>query len=100
MFPFDRHTCKLRVGSYSNNDSKMKFRTEDVGGNTQMIPLDQEETRIDFGTLGNFSIAGMEATFTRHFPSNLMIYIYLPSGLFVVISILSTWIPVKDTFSH
>ena len=35
MFPFDRHTCKLRVGSYSNNDSKMKFRTEDVGGNTQ-----------------------------------------------------------------
>ena len=34
-FPFDSHICKLRIGSYANNDSKMKFITGDVGGNTR-----------------------------------------------------------------
>ena len=44
-------------------------------------PLNQDDTRIDYGDLGNFSIAGMEVTFSRHFPNHLLVYIYLPSGL-------------------
>ena len=34
MYPFDSHVCKLKVGSYSYNESKMKVLTQDTGGNT------------------------------------------------------------------
>ena len=33
-YPFDSHVCKLKVGSYSYNDSKIKVLTQDTGGNT------------------------------------------------------------------
>ena len=43
-------------------------------------PLDHDDTNIDFGDLGNFSIAGMEIRFSRQVSAYIMNYFYLPSG--------------------
>ena len=57
-----------------------------------MGPLKKPDQVLDYGELGNFSITGIEITFTRHKLKYLYVY-YLPSGLFVVVSWASFLIP-------
>ena len=47
---------------------------------------------LDYGELGNFSVAGFEMILARHLSHYLITY-YLPSGLFVVVSWISFLIP-------
>ena len=47
MFPFDTQVCQLRVGSYSYNDSKMKFISSHF--NKQAIAT--KSNNLDFGKL-------------------------------------------------
>ena len=45
MFPFDTHSCKFQVGSYSYDSSKMLFKTWSFGYSTKdknSIPLDYD----------------------------------------------------------
>ena len=58
----------------------------------EMGPLKKPDQVLDYGELGNFSITGIEITFTRHKLKYLYVY-YLPSGLFVVVSWTSFIIP-------
>ena len=47
---------------------------------------------LDYGELGNFSVAGFEMILARHLSHYLITY-YLPSGLFVMVSWISFLIP-------
>merc|ERR1712179_149012 len=106
MFPFDTHSCKFQVGSYSYDSSKMLFKTMSFGYSTkdnnsialdydiQIVPLKPENSILDYGAFGNFSLAGFEMVLTRHVSSYIFSY-YIPSGLCVIVSWISFLIPMK-----
>ena len=105
-FPLDTQTCKFQVGSYSYDDTIMRFITEAAGysaskmGNS--IALDyaihiNSLKRMDSvflgGSLGNFSLAGFEMVLHRYVSTYIITY-DLPSGLFVIVSWISFLIPM------
>jgi len=108
-FPFDTQTCKFRVGSYSYNESKMHFVTKNAGyaslgrhgrpvldyDISRVSALAAEDSTLDYGALGNFSIAGFEMVLNRHV-STYLITFFIPSGLFVIVSWISFLIPVQE----
>ena len=57
-----------------------------------VAPLEGGDRFLDYGELGNFSVAGFEMILARHLSHYLITY-YLPSGLFVVVSWISFLIP-------
>ena len=96
----------LQVGSYSYDDTKMKFVTENAGyqapKTSNSIALDYAISieRLDDsdavflgGTLGTFSLAGFEMVLHRYVSTYIITY-YLPSGLFVIVSWISFLIPM------
>jgi len=103
-FPFDTHSCKFQVGSYSYDSSKMVFKTGSYGYSAkdsnsltldydiQIGPLKPEDRVLDYGVLGNFSLAGFEMLLTRHVSSYIIAY-YIVSGLCVIVSWSSFLIP-------
>jgi len=96
-FPLDTQTCRFRVGSYSYDSSKLLFITKNYGYSSkdansialdydiQINPLSPEDAVLDYGQLGNFSLAGFEMVLTRYVSTYIITY-YLPSGLFVIVS--------------
>ena len=104
-FPLDTQVCKFQVGSYSYDDTIMRFTTEKAGYNSptgNSIALDyairidslkKEDAIFLGGTLGNFSLAGFEMTLHRYVSTYIITY-YLPSGLFVIVSWISFLIPM------
>jgi len=107
-FPFDTQTCKFRVGSYSYDMSKMHFITKNAGyaslGRHGRPVLDYdistntlaaEDSILNYGALGNFSLAGFEMVLNRHV-STYMITFFIPSGLFVIVSWMSFLIPMDE----
>merc|ERR1719150_1794905 len=104
-FPLDTQKCRFRVGSYSYDSSKMLFTTKAYGYSskeTNSIALDYdikinslspEDAVLDYGQLGNFSLAGFEMVLTRYVSTYIITY-YLPSGLFVIVSWISFLIPM------
>jgi len=107
-FPFDVQSCRIRVGSYSYNDKKMSFIQKDIGMNTKeastlppeidvvVLREDKGETNIDYGALGNFSIAGCWVHVSRDSTSYLTSF-YFPTALLVMISLMSFLVPVEET---
>lgn len=104
-FPLDTQSCKFQVGSYSYDMTKMSFtQTNKVQGyvktansvvldySVDVIQLDENDFLLDYGELGNFSVAGFEMILHRHVSHYLITY-YLPSGLFVVVSWISFVVP-------
>eukprot|EP00091_Calanus_sinicus_P005152 TRINITY_DN15538_c0_g1_i1.p1 TRINITY_DN15538_c0_g1~~TRINITY_DN15538_c0_g1_i1.p1 ORF type:complete len:294 (-),score=61.59 TRINITY_DN15538_c0_g1_i1:84-872(-) len=105
-FPLDKQRCQFRVGSYSYGVAQMIFITKEFGYssysknvNKNSPPLDYDlsmealkENVIDYGSLGNFSVAGFEIILSRHSSSYLVTY-YLPAGVLVLISWVSFMIP-------
>merc|ERR1711953_585552 len=71
-FPLDEQRCMFRVGSYSYDSSKMVFIAKRSGYNSKdsnSIALDYdisittlapEDSVLDYGALGNFSLSGFE----------------------------------------
>jgi len=106
-FPFDVQRCKLRVGSYSYNDKKMNFVQKDINKYTkeanalpQEIDVivfrdDKGETNIDYGALGNFSIAGCWVHLSRD-SSSFVASFYFPTALLVLISLMSFLVPAEE----
>jgi hypothetical protein len=105
-FPLDTQTCKFQVGSYSYDDTKMKFITQHAGysnaktGNSIALDYAIKITglrKVDQvflgGSLGNFSLAGFEMVLHRYVSTYIITY-YLPSGLFVIVSWISFLIPM------
>jgi len=95
-YPLDSHVCKFRVGSSSHNDQKMKFQTENIeydpeSQNTildykvEVTPLEENDTMLLYGDMGNYSIGGFQFKFKRHMGKYVWNY-HFPSGLFVVVS--------------
>lgn len=105
-FPLDTQTCKFQVGSYSYDDTKMVFITENAG---YLAPKTENSIALDYkivvkrlrdsdqvfmgGPLGNFSLAGFEMVLNRYVSTYIITY-YLPSGLFVIVSWISFLIPM------
>jgi len=104
-FPLDTQTCKFRVGSYSYDSSKLLFTTNSFGYSSketnsialdydiQIVALKPQDAVLDYGPLGNFSLAGFEMVLTRYVSTYIITY-YLPSGLFVIVSWISFLIPM------
>jgi len=104
-FPLDTQKCRFRVGSYSYDSSKLLFLTRTYGYsskdtnsialdyNIKIGPLQPQDAVLDYGPLGNFSLAGFEMVLTRYVSTYLITY-YLPSGLFVIVSWISFLIPM------
>ncbi len=105
-FPLDTQTCKFQVGSYSYDDSIMRFVTAAAGysaskgGNSialdyaiNITPLKKSDSVFLGGSLGNFSLAGFEMVLHRYVSTYIITY-YLPSGLFVIVSWISFLIPM------
>merc|ERR1719384_2797815 len=57
-----------------------------------IIELGPRDFVLNYGELGNFSVAGFEMRLRRHVSHYLITY-YLPSGLFVVVSWISFVVP-------
>merc|ERR1719350_836817 len=55
--------------------------------------LAPEDSVLDYGALGNFSLSGFEMVLTRYVATYIIAY-YLPSGLFVIVSWISFLIPM------
>ena len=104
-FPLDTQVCKFLVGSYSYDDTIMKFHTRGASyqkpqGNSialdyaiKINKLSEEDRLLVFGSLGNFSLAGFELVLSRYVSTYIITY-YLPSGLFVIVSWISFLIPM------
>merc|ERR1719225_1377973 len=59
----------------------------------QIVALKPEDRVLDYGPLGNFSLAGFEMVLQRYVSTYIITY-YLPSGLFVIVSWISFLIPM------
>jgi len=108
-FPLDTQTCKFRVGSYSYDMSKMHFITKNAGYASlghhgrpvldydiiSIMALAPENSVLDYGSLGNFSLAGFEMVLSRHVSTYIITY-FFPSGLFVIVSWMSFLIPMDE----
>ena len=105
-FPLDTQRCKLYVGSFDHNDSKMTFKIVTAKFNNKesnSIPLEYEieinklsekESLLIHKGLGNFSRAGFELKLRRYKSAYIMNY-YIPSGICVILSWISFWIPIE-----
>ena len=84
--------CLFQVGSYSFNDQKMIFlespRVKGYVETSRSIVLDydvkinqlkQSDRMLNYGSLGNYSLAGFE-TILHRYVSHYIITYYLPSG--------------------
>ncbi|XP_071746375.1 acetylcholine-gated chloride channel subunit acc-3 isoform X2 [Lepeophtheirus salmonis] len=104
-FPLDTQRCKFQVGSYSYDDTKMRFagspRVTGYAETSRAIVLDYDiqikslkmkDMIYHSGTLGNYSLAGFEMVLHRYVSHYIITY-YLPSGLFVVVSWISFVVP-------
>merc|ERR1719320_1459219 len=101
-FPFDTHTCKIRVGSYSYNSSRMDFITKSFGYNSKshnsialpydigIKPLTKEDGVLNIGAPS--TLAGFEIVMSRYSAGYVLSY-YFPSGLLVLLSWISFLIP-------
>ena len=105
-FPLDQQTCKFTLGSYSYNDEVMVFKTRAAGYaapkvsnnialdyHIEIKQLKKDDTNLDYGGLGNYSLAGFELVLHRYVSTYIITY-YLPSGLFVIVSWISFLIPM------
>lgn len=90
LYPLDSHVCPFRVGSTNLDITRVKFYETDLifdpsARNTVLdygvhVTKLQEKNRIlDFGSMGNFSVTGIDIHFTRHKLKYMYMY-YLPSG--------------------
>lgn len=48
---------------------------------SEIEPLKYEDTVLDYGALGNFSLSGFEMVLTRYVSTYIITY-YLPSGIY------------------
>jgi len=98
-YPLDEHTCRFRVGSSSYNDKQMVFNTAklDYDVSTQNTILDYKvqvsdlsggDSRLVYGDMGNYSIAGFQIHLKRHMDKYIWNY-HFPSGMFVMVSFVS-----------
>lgn len=105
-FPLDKQTCMFTLGSYSYNDAKMVFNTKGAGYTAPKVSnsialdyaititkLKPQDTILEYGALGNYSLAGFEMVLDRYVSTYIITY-YLPSGLFVIVSWISFLIPM------
>jgi len=105
MFPFDTQICKFRVGSYYEDSSELDFFTNTFGYSSkdknsiplnydvEILPLRPEDAVLDYGAIGNYTLAGFEMLLTRHVSSYIITY-YIPSGMCVIVSWISFLIPM------
>lgn len=104
-FPLDTQRCLFQVGSYSFNDQKMIFlesprvkgyvetsRSIVLDYDVKINPLKLSDRILNYGSLGNYSLAGFEMILHRYVSHYIITY-YLPSGLFVVVSWISFVVP-------
>ena len=104
-FPLDTQRCKLHVGSFYHNDSKMTFEIVNAKFNNKesnSIPLEYEieinklsekESLLRHKGLGNFSRAGFELKLRRYKSAYIVTY-YIPSAICVILSWVSFLIPM------
>merc|ERR1719400_1261265 len=57
--------------------------------------LAADNSILDYGALGNFSLAGFEMVLNRHVSTYIITY-FIPSGLFVIVSWMSFLIPMDE----
>merc|ERR1719400_603840 len=57
--------------------------------------LAADNSILDYGGLGNFSLAGFEMVLSRHVSTYIITY-FFPSGLFVIVSWMSFLIPMDE----
>ena len=110
-FPFDAQKCIFQVGSYSYDDSRMAVYTAkaafdgkttnsfDLGYDIEINQLSMEDSLLDFGGLGNFSLAGFQICLKRHVSSYIVGY-YMPSGIIVVLSWISFLMPMNHVLAR
>merc|ERR1711936_884360 len=109
-FPLDSHNCVFKLGSYSYNDKIMPFTTKTFGmkatKNSGSFSLKSDvdisalsENLIQFGFLGNFSVAGFEMKISRRSQPYIVSY-YLPSGLLVCLSWMTFLLPPEDSLAR
>jgi hypothetical protein len=95
-YPLDAQVCLFKVGSYSQDDTSMKFSNrllayDNSGQNAildysvEIVPLDEKDTVNMWNSIGNYSMTGFELRLKRNILKYLINY-YLPSGLFVIVS--------------
>ena len=104
-YPLDDQKCYFHVTSYAYDDTKMTFQSRLISyiESDKMTILDysvkgitnlpKNEQIYPWHDVGNYSVAGFEIKLKRNKSKYLMDF-YLPSGIFVVVSWVSTWWPV------
>merc|ERR550517_2025853 len=90
-FPVDTQICQFRVGSYNLDSSKLLFITNNFGFSSKKrnsIALDYdilikslapEDSVLDYGPLGNFTLAGFEMVLSRYVSTYIIAY-FIPSS--------------------
>ena len=63
---------------FGSNGNKIYFQFYQIKI-TEINPLSPEDAVLDYGQLGNFSLAGFEMVLTRYVSTYIITY-YLPSG--------------------
>ena len=100
-YPLDDQKCYFQVGSYGYDDTKMTLQSRLISyiESDKMTILDytvkgiknlpKRQQIYPWQDVGNFSVAGFEIKLRRNKAKYLMDF-YLPSGIFVVVSWVST----------
>ncbi|XP_022107888.1 glycine receptor subunit alpha-3-like isoform X2 [Acanthaster planci] len=102
-FPMDTQECQMIMMSYTYNSNEMILtitnNSLEIDADLQ-IPRFQldgyktDMTEIGYGPTGNYSVARVIFSFSRHLQSYILT-VYIPSSLIVVIAWLSFWIDAK-----
>ena len=92
FLPLTFQRCLFQVGSYSFNDQKMIFlesprvkgyvetsRSIVLDYDVKINPLKLSDRILNYGSLGNYSLAGFEMILHRYVSHYIITY-YLPSG--------------------
>lgn len=99
-FPMDTHTCLFKLTSYGYDTSHMKLsgkfsyqraNQRVLAFNTDIRPLEPHQTQFT-GSSRNYSVYGMQIVLKRSL-GPFILSVYLPSGMFVVMSWVSFFIP-------
>jgi len=110
-FPFDTQNCYFRAGSYSYDDKRMTFTITaamekpntpiELNPLPYAIDLESEDHTISFAEmgLGNFSVGTATFKFSRKSAPYIPLY-FLPSAIFVMISLMSFLVPAEDYTSR
>ena len=99
-YPMDNQHCPFQIGSYTYNSSYItfnlvklvdmnEFQTSVIDYHIQKTPLRENYTTLHYDD-ANFSLSGFEMHLQRK-THNYIINFYLPSGLFVVVSWVTTF---------